>query len=241
MTDRERILLNIASMLAQEVATLQRLPAVQQYMASQYSLSHIAIEEPGFERPKYNKGDLVLCQSSVGRNENPFVLAFVEANGCKNDPSGLLLRAIGTNDLCDYGNERFARITGIPERMLWEGEKQQFANKLYKTLRKMDTYVHRFRGLSFPEDGQADVTFGEIFGGLSKHSKPYTLRVAYTPKTTLKSIRQQLEAQGFGVRKFEEDDGTYDGQFHNPQAITRESLIGELTGAGIELKPEVAS
>jgi len=102
MTDRERILLNIASMLAQEVATLQRLPAVQQYMASQYSLSHIAIEEPGFERPKYNKGDLVLCQSSVGRNENPFVLAFVEANGTT-ETSGLPGSPASQNACCGRG------------------------------------------------------------------------------------------------------------------------------------------
>ena len=213
VSDRERILMNIAGMLAQEVSILQRLPAVREYMDSEYSSSHIRMEDGYANRPKYHKGDLVLCQTSVGRNQNPWILSFVEANGCKNDPSGLLLRAIGGSQLCDYSNESFAKITGIPERLMWEGNKQKFAEKLHKALRKLDTYIHRFRMLSFPEEGQADVTFGEIWGGITKPSKPYILRITYSPKTTIKSITEQLLEQGFGTREFEpKDSGDIDGR-----------------------------
>lgn len=236
MTDRERILMNIAAMLAQELCSLQRLPSVREYMNNPHTLSHIRMEEGSFfDRKPYQKGDLVLCQTSVGRQQNPWLISFVEANGCKNDPRGLLLRAIGEAKVCDYGNESFVKITGIPERLLWEGRKQRFAEKLHKALKTLDTYIHRYRGLSFPEEGQADVTFGEMFGGLSKPSKPYTLRVAYTPKTTIKSIVQQLESQGFGTRAFEPADGSYSA-FQNPQPITRNTLVAALGAAEIAVK-----
>lgn len=226
MSDRERILMNIASMLAQELCSLQLLPSVREYMNNPNSMSYIRVESGYATKPKYEKGDLVLCQTSVGRNQNPWLISFVEGPSTT-DSSGLLLRSIGGSGTCNYGNESFARIVGIPERLLWEGDKQRFAEKLAKALRKLDTYIHRYRGLSFAEDGQADVTFGEIWGGLSKKSKPYTLRVVYTRKTTIKSIIAQLEEQGFGTRKFELEDGE-PTQFMNPQPITRTTLIAAL-------------
>jgi hypothetical protein len=175
MTDRERILINIASMLAQELCTLQLLPAVREYMRNPSALHRIQVESGFLGKTVLRKGDLVLCQTSVGRQQNPYIVSFVA--------DGPVLRAIGTDATSYYGNESFARITGIPECLLWEGDKQRFAEKLAKVVGTLDTFIHRYRGLSFPDDGIAHVTFGEMFGGLSKPTKPYTLHVDYTPKT----------------------------------------------------------
>lgn len=234
MTDRERILMNIAAMLAKELCNLQSLPSVREYMNNPHSLSHIRMESGYAPKPKYEKGDLVLCQTSVGRQQNPWLISFVESAGCKNDPSGLLLRSVGEKATCNYGDESCAKIVGIPERLLWEGDKQQFSEKLTKALLKLDTHTHRYRGLRFPKEGQADVTFGEIWGGLRNKTKPYTLRVIYTRKTTIKNIVAQLESQGFGTRKFEAEDGV-PTHFMNPQPITRASNVATLGAAEIDV------
>jgi hypothetical protein len=240
MTDRERILMNIAAWLACELDNLQRLPAVQQYMANPHSLSHIVMESNGWlnDKKPFVKGELVMCQSSARVQQNPFIISFVEENGCPNDANGLVLRAIGTDDLCNYENESFVRIKGIPERFLWEGDKQRFNEKLHKALRKLDTYFHRFRGLEFIEDGKANVWFGEMFGGFdpAHPSKPYFIQLTYNKKTSIKNIIKQLEAGGFGKRKFEPADGKDEGPFGNPRPITRDTLIKGLGAAGIDLK-----
>src|SRR5689334_1884381 len=181
MTDRERILVNIASMLAHEVEYYQRLPVVQEHERRwPKNARTIRAEWSAIGRPKYNKGDLVVCFTSAGRQQNPWLISFVEADGCKNDPQGLVLRAIGTNRLCDYSNESFIRIVGIPARLLWEGEQYRFSLNLHKALVRLDSYTHVFRGLEFPEPDRAVVYIGERWGGLGKPTRPYTIELSFT-------------------------------------------------------------
>jgi hypothetical protein len=243
MTDRERILTNIAAMLACELYHFQGLPEVRRYMANPHSLTRIICDGGWSRRPSekpFKKGALVVCNTSTGRHDNnPFLISFVEQNGCKHDKDGLLLRMIGDTNTCDYLNENFIEIIGIPERMLWEGDQWAFNEKLQKALAKLDTYIHRFRGVKFVESGQADVYFGEMFGGLGKRTKPYSIRVSFDKKTTIKNIISQLKAGGFGTRQFEPDDGKDESPYGNPQPITRDSLIAGLTAEGIQLKPEI--
>lgn len=239
--DRERILCNIAAMLAHELSMLQNLPAVQQYMQNKHSSAEILCSHDFFHKQPHKKGELVVCWTSTGRQQNPFLISLVEEQGIANDPNGLLLRAIGTDQLSSYGNESFIRIVGIPERLLWEGIKREFSVKLSKALSKLDTYIHRFRGLEFASDDTATVWFGEIWGGLSKKTKPYSITVKFTKKTTIKAIIQQLEEQGFGKREFEAEDGKDDAPFGNPKAITRADLVGSLSAAGIELKKDITT
>lgn len=240
-TDRERILINIAALLASELAHLQSRPDVQRYMASPHSLSRIFCEWDLFNKKPFRKGELVVCQSSTGRQQNPWLVSFVEQQGFANEPRGLVLRAIGSRDLCNYGNESFIRINGIAERLLWEGEKHAFSRKLHKALRVLDNYGHRFRGLEFPEDGVATVYIGQVFGGLGKPTKPYSVSIAFNKRTSVKGIISQLKAQGFGTREFELDDGTYSGPMEGFATFTRESLIQTLQAEGVELKPEVTA
>lgn len=232
--DRERVLANIAATLANELAYLQMLPAVQEHMRKDCSLARVLCREGFARRVPFKIGDLVSCRTSAGIKQNTFVIAFVESVGTPNDPNGLLLRAIGTNDLCNYSNEEFVEIIGIPKSLLWMGEQRRFQEKVQKVLRKLNTYVHRFRGLEFIGDDEADVYFGEVFGGAmaNKATNPYAIRVKFDRKTTLKSIVKQLKDGGFGTRKFEPDDGQSE-KFGNPKPITKADLLGMLEDHGI--------
>lgn len=236
-SDRARILINVVSMLAHEVEYYQRLPVVQQHEAQwPDSARNIRAKWDCMGRPQYEKGDLVVCFTSSGRQQNPWLISFVEADGCKDDPRGLLLRAIGTDKLCDYSNESFIRITGIPERLLWEGDKRQFSLKLNKALRKIDNYIHVFRGLEFPEPNRAKVYIGERRGGLNQNTKPYIIEIPFTKRMSVKAVIVALEAGGFGTREFELDDGTYQGPMQGLAVITRPALVKSLQAEGVAIK-----
>lgn len=237
MTDRERILVNIAAELAHEVEYYQRLHVVQAH-EQQWpdSARRIRAEWTALGNPKYNKGDLVVCFTSTGRQQNPWLISFVEADRCKHDPHGLLLRAIGTDKLCDYSNESFIKITGIPARLLWEGDQYQFSIKLHKALVKFDKYGHVFRGLEFPEPDRAIVYIGERWGGLNKPTKPYTVEIQFSKRTTIREVMTRLRAAGFGTRDFEPDDGEYKGQMQGLAVISRTDVVKTLQAAGVNIK-----
>lgn len=236
MTDRERILVNIAASLAHEVEYYQRLHVVQEHERCWPDSARTIRTEWGcLGRPAYRKGDLVVCFTSTGRQQNPWLVSFVEADGCKHDPQGLLLRAIGTNNLCDYSNESFIRITGIPARLLWEGDHYQFSLKLHRALSKLDNYVHVFRGLEFPEPDLALVYIGERWGGIKNPTKPYTIEIRISRRMTIKAIVNALEAGGFGTREFELDDGTYQGPMQGLAVITRDDVVQTLRAAGADV------
>jgi hypothetical protein len=205
-SDRERILVNIAALLAEEVCRLQRMPEVQERLSSPHEHIHVRVVDGSFPRPAYKKGDLVLCQTSTGIQQNPFLVSFIEEVGCLGDPHGLLLREIGTTATSNYGNERFGIITGIPEKFLWEGEKQKFVTKLMKALRKFPMGHHRYRGTTFPADGVAGVTIGEEFGGLARPTKPYVMTIKFDRQTTIKAIVAQMTEQGLTTRAFEPEE-----------------------------------
>ena len=236
MTDRERILVNIAASLAHEVEYYQRLHVVQEHERRwPDSARTIRAEWSMLNRPKYQKGDLVVCFTSTGRQQNPWLISFVEADGCKDDSQGLLLRAIGTNRLCDYSNESFIRIVGIPARLLWEGDQYQLSLKLHRALQKIDNYMHVFRGLECPETGRAVVYIGERWSGVKNPTKPYAVEIPYTKRTSVKAIIAALEGAGFGTREFEPDDGTYNGPMQGLAVIRREDIVKTLQAAGANI------
>lgn len=236
MTDRERILVNVAAELAHEVEYYQRLPVVQEHERQwPDNVRSIRTEWGMIKRPKYKRGDLVVCFTSTGRQQNPWLISFVEADGCKDDAHGLLLRAIGTDRLCDYSNESFIRITGIPARLLWEGDQYQFSIKLHRALSKIGNYMHVFRGLEFPESNRAIIYIGERWGGLGKSTKPYTVEIPFTKRMSIKAIVAALETNGFGIREFEPDDGTYQGPMQGLATITRTDVVKTLAAEGIDI------
>lgn len=197
-TDRERILTVVAGMLALE-------------LASRRSFDHTRMEPCSTVHVEWfskdlKKGDLVVCMTSVGRNETPWNVSFVEEKGIPGDPNGALLRAIGTKNFCRFGNESFAKIVGIPEEFLWEGERYEFAAKVRKAFGRIDSYAHRFGGIEFSEEpGIAFVTVREVFEGTlrsEKGSEPYVFTIRYDKKITIKEIVRQMKQQGFGIKEF---------------------------------------
>lgn len=202
-TDRERILMNIAAWLAQELAN-ERLfvREAQEYQDRKGCGCHLRIER-GMDKPKSLAiGDLVLCTTSVGRQQNPYLLSFVERLHSDHG-DGLLLRAIGSDVTCNYDNESFIKISGFPERLLWEGEERKFSQKLAKAIDKVDDIRHIYAGMTFPEEGVAEVTIRERWGGKNGKSIPYVIRLGYSAKTTITQVVSELKNQGFGIREFE--------------------------------------
>lgn len=237
MTDRERILINIAAMLAHDLNYYQMLSVVKEHERQwPNSMRPIRTDWGMFGRPQYKKGDLVVCFTSSGRQQNPWLVSFVEEDGCKHDPQGLLLRAIGTDQLCDYSNESFIKLTGIPARLLWEGDQYQFSLKLHKALNKIGNYQHVFRGLEFPEAFRAAVYIGERWGGLSNPTKPYIIEFPFNKRMSVKSIIATLEANGFGTREFEPDTGDYKGPMQGLAVITRGDLVETLQSQGVKIQ-----
>jgi hypothetical protein len=224
-TDRERVLMNIAAMLACELASIQSLPAVQEYIARRNPL--VVADWSGPET--YERGELVVCHTSAGRQENPWVIAEVAERGSKYDPQGVLLRALGTDLTCWYGNESFIRIKGLSGSLLWEGEQKKFEAKVHKAHRNFDEMWHCFRGLEFDRDDPAlaRLFIGERYGGLSKRTKPYVITLKWNKRTTIKSIMAQMTEQGYGTREFEPMDESYDGPMEGVTILTKETARRE--------------
>lgn len=204
-SDRERVLLNIAASLAGQLASIQATP----YIASK-------MDEPnsmyGRIRAKwycddFKPGDLVVC-GSAGYKQNPWVLSEVIEVGIPNDPRGALLRAIGTNDLCSYGNESFTKLTGFYEPLLLEGVRYATWKKIHVAAARLGSYIHIVARIQFPanREGVAIVEVRERFGGHHNdglRSVNYEIEVKFGKRTSVSDIEKQLDSAGFEKRKFD--------------------------------------
>lgn len=196
-TDRERVLQNIAAMLASELARLSWQLKDQD--------RNLVVTAGWSDEKIYEAGELVVGQTSVGLQENPWIVAEVVQRGSMYDDKGILLRALGTDKTCWYGNESFIRIKGMPEYLMWEGIQKKLESKVKKAFRKLDEHWHCYRGMWFDKTtpNVAYIVVGERYGGLSNPTKPYELKIKYNGRTTIKSIMEQMIEQGYGTRKFE--------------------------------------
>jgi hypothetical protein len=199
--------MNITSQLASRLA----------YVENLFELRGIDIHKDGLHWPRaqytnFSKtkilevGDLVVCRTSVGWQTNPWIVSFIHEVGIPNDPYGMCLRAIGSNALCNYGNEDFIKLSGFSSRDLYEGEQWIFYRKVLKAVHKEDNYNHIFAGLDFDASEplhRAQLSIRERWGGLSKPSKPYIINLEFNKKTSVKQVLDDMKAQGFGTRDFE--------------------------------------
>lgn len=232
-SDRERILCNLAALLGQELASLQSdtsrlLPRRNNRIQAKWYCNP----------PEVKVGDLVICGTSTGGQQNPYLISIVHEVGIPNDPRGCCLRAIGTSFLCNYGNESFTVLTGVHEYMLYEGIHREIYRKVNQAYAKLFTYRHRFRGLRFDpmSAGLAVLSIGEVFGGLSKPTIPYQIEIRFKKTISIKSIIKQMLDQGYGKREFEADSGQYEGPREGYTSFTRDSLVSELQTHGIDIK-----
>jgi hypothetical protein len=141
-------------------------------------------------------GELVMCQTGqIDDFKIGFIVRRVEYGRC-------IIREIGSDRLCDYSNEMFTPIRGLTATQLLEGEQYKFYLKVRKAFERGDEFWHRFGGVDI-QDGAAVIWVRERYGGLKTPSRPFSVDVTWTPKTTIKAILEALRAGGYGTRVFE--------------------------------------
>jgi hypothetical protein len=140
-------------------------------------------------------GDLVLAQT--GNISRWKVGWYVQKQS-----DGALIREIGSDKLCNYGNESFRPIVGLENDLrLLEGDRYQFLVKVYKAFARGDEYLYRFGGLRF--DGEdAVITIREAFGGLGGPSQPFDARIRWDKRTSVAAILKAMRDAGYGTRDF---------------------------------------
>jgi hypothetical protein len=123
------------------------------------------------------------------------------------DSSTCVIREIGSNRLCNYGNEKFTRIVGMHTSQLLEGQEYIFQQKVVRAFRKGHEYMYRFGGVDF-EQHYATIWIREAFGGfdLKNPSKPFSFSMAWNSKTSVKRILEAMRENGYGTREFEQKE-----------------------------------
>lgn len=197
MSDKERILTRIIKGLRSTGALVH--DAAYSWSSEPYrSGNGYYIHFAPWNEPK--RGDLVLCETGeISDVSIGFVHEVISGDRC-------IIREIGSNKLCDYGNERFTPIVGLSEIDLLEGEKYEFYRKVLKAFARGDEYWYRFGGLHF--DGEdAVIWIREPFGGYIQYrehgSEPFSVSMKWNKNTTIKAILQAMISAGYGSRKFE--------------------------------------
>ena len=196
MTDRERILTTIVDQLC---STLLLAPGCRGYEKESFrdsmrSDASYYVHFAHYRDPE--PGDLVLartggvCEWKVGW--------YIEK---RDDLGGAVIREIGSDRLCNYGNESFVPIVGLGSLSLLEGDKYEFYVKVLRAFGRCNEYLYRFCGLRF-ECKEAVVTVREAFGGLGKESNPFDVRMVWSKRKSIKNILQVLRAGGYGTKSF---------------------------------------
>ena len=206
MNDKERILMEIIS----ELASTQILGPASHggggYHEAAYQdktlrgdlpLTHFAYS---IQDEDLKPGMLVLCQT-MGINDWKvgFIVKRLEYGRC-------LIREIGSERVCDVGNERFLPILGLTERQLLEGDRYQFYLKVQKAFSRGDEYFYRFGGVTF-EEHEAVIWVRDYHGGFLKYrqggSLPFAVRLRWNKRTSVKAILEAMRAAGYGTREFD--------------------------------------
>lgn len=204
MTDKERILMNII----QELRTTSALgPAGKPWDSEAYRddnggyYVHFA---PWIGDDEMQPGTLVICETSyVGPWKIAYLVRRVEYGRW-------IIREIGTDRLCDMGNEKFVPIIGMSPSQLWEGDQYRFSQKVIQAFALGDEMWYRYGGMEFDADGKATVSVRARYGGMlqfGKHgAKPFQIQISWTPQMTVEEILEVLKAGGYGTRQWEPVD-----------------------------------
>lgn len=181
MTDKERILM----MLLQSV-----------YRIALYNPSKVEkwkdIQPPMFgfdtKRRPLERGDLVIASTSFRPND--YLVGFVHEPPDKYGT--VVIREIGTQRLCNYGNESFMRIDkDLLGYELYEGVQYQTVRKVEKAFAAADhSYTVRFGGLEF--DGNiCKVKARKVFSD----EIIFCFDFPYNQKTSIKSITERINRE----------------------------------------------
>ncbi len=143
-------------------------------------------------------GDLVICSTSGMFNQHPWVVGWVVSI---QDQNAMTLRELGSDRLCNIGNDSFYVVRGVPKDMLLEGAEREFCRKVVKAFVRGDEYTYRYGGVDI-EGRQATIWIREVFGG--GKSKPFVCTLTWNKRTSIKSILAEMRAAGYGSRNFEQ-------------------------------------
>lgn len=145
-------------------------------------------------------GDIVLAQSA--REPSEWVVAWYE----RALEDGAIVREIGTGKLCRYRNESFHPLVGFRaddfNGALLEGAQFEYFTKVKRAMGLGITFEedrYRFNGCRFDGD-HAIVSIREKFG---RDTVPFDVRLKWHRRKSIKAIREELRAGGFGTRVFD--------------------------------------
>lgn len=113
MNDRERILMEIIDRLSVTQVLCRHAEKESDFVDRD---GHIHVHFACYDANPIQKGDLVLA---VTGEVSDFKIGWVHQ---VIDDSTCVIREIGGNRLCNYGNEKFERIIGMPPSLLLEGK-----------------------------------------------------------------------------------------------------------------------
>lgn len=203
MTDKERILTAIIQRMSMAVAGSSKLIYFGSDIVAPDDENRFRIHRQPLFSESVNHltpGDLVIAETSPRPSE--FSVGFVHQ---VIDSSRILIREIGSNRICDYGNETFSKIVNLGEE-IFEKDQYRLRVKVFKAFRRIDHFWHYYGGLSFGEKGKALLTVREKFGGMRQKSIPYTIELTWHKRTPIKEVVRQMLEQGFGKREFDKKE-----------------------------------
>ena len=198
VTDKERILMTILKRLCSTQKLCCRPNGEEKFRDGDSEYVHFG----EYDDRRVKKGDLVLGQTG---GVSDFTVGFVEE---VYSDSHMLIREIGTDRTCNYSNEMFVRIH-IENEYIREKDEYQFYLKVLKAFRRGDKYRYRYGGINFLEDGMVEVWIREAFGGL-RDSFPFSMKMKWDKRTTIKEILQNMIDVGYGVRDFSDSSQKYE-------------------------------
>lgn len=171
MTDKERILMMIVTRI---------IPGI---MYSPNSERDAYVKGGFFGNNYLSPGDLVYAQTSIDPND--FMVGFVHEVA----DNSVVIREIGSNRLCNYSNEAFAKIN--KEKLgyeVLEGLQYKTYRKVLKAFSSYCKYGTRFKSISF-SDGLCKIEGREMF----KEETIFDVSIPYNSKTSIKSIGEALK------------------------------------------------
>lgn len=194
MTDKERILMTILRSMDFTQKLCLNGVHEQQFVERDGGYVHFG----GYDDRHIQIGDLVMGATSHYSHE--FMFGWVHKIINEHE---IIMREIGSERLCHYGNEKFVRIVGVDPSLLLEGDKYEFDQKVQRAFAKGDHYVYRYGGVTFHDDQEAEIFIREVFGGLKNPSKPFFFKMKWNKRTSVSKILKTMIENGYGTRKFE--------------------------------------
>lgn len=219
MTDKERILTNIIKRLHYTTTTGRRHGyARDQFVETGGSgQENLSVHFAAYEEPR--PGDLVLAATS--RDAHEWVIGFY-VEKLPGDYGGAVIREIGTDNLCNYSNERFYPLRGMAQELLFYGIKYKIHARLKYAFLMANRHVNHSGCRTMQEcvfeGNTVRIKVGDYYGnyGGPKKSLPFTIQIQWEEKDTHSTLLRKMLREGMCSREFE----LVDNPDHNPSQKT---------------------